>query len=131
MLPLPEKQKFRMSKYLWKNIHMHISTFYMFMHSFVKNIHIYRLCKIYKKKWHKKAYFSTKSCYFYIGHIKKSFFSKELFVGTYDMEMYTQHFSLFFNIFKYVENVFQIKEAYAPRSQNVMSTTYVFPLIDP
>jgi hypothetical protein len=38
------------------------------------------------------------------------------------MEMYTQHFSLnFSDIFKYVENAFQIKGAYAPGSQKHMS----------
>jgi hypothetical protein len=38
------------------------------------------------------------------------------------MEMYTEYiFSVFFNISKYVENVFQIKEAYVPEIQTAMS----------
>jgi hypothetical protein len=38
------------------------------------------------------------------------------------MEMYKQHFSLnIFNIFKYVKNIFQIKEAYTTGIQKAMS----------
>jgi hypothetical protein len=44
-------------------------------------------------------------------------------MGTYDMQVYTQYFSLnIFNIFQYIKKNL-IKGAYASRSQNVISAT--------
>jgi hypothetical protein len=56
---------------------MYISTFYVLAQSFVKNRHFLWAAQR-QKKCREKAYFSTKFCHFYIGHIKSRFFSKPL-----------------------------------------------------
>jgi hypothetical protein len=48
-------------------------------------------------------------------------FSWNNFVITYDVKMYMQHFLLyFFDILKYVQNVFEIKGAFAPEPKRLV-----------
>jgi hypothetical protein len=90
-------------------------------YNIVKKEHFLWTVQRRRKKCHEKAYFSNEFCHFYIGTHKKSiFFSKSLrgHVGHRDVHTTLVYF---LNISKYVGNAFQVKGAYAPRSQNTMS----------
>jgi hypothetical protein len=79
---------------------MYIFIFYVLC--FVKNGYFCGLCKKIKKMYHKKAYFSTEFCYFYINHIEFIFFLGPLREHVEHEDIDTRFLFEFFEFFKYV-----------------------------
>jgi hypothetical protein len=87
----------------------------MLTHSFIKKRSFYGLCKK-GKTCHEKAYFNTKFFSFLHWPHKNSFFSKPLRGNLGHGVVQITFLFEFFDIFKYVKNVFHKKKAYAPKT---------------
>ena len=81
------------------------------------------LCKKHKKMSREMDYFSTKICLIYTGHKTCRFLLKQLREHVTCQDIHDTFFLYFFDIFKYVQNAFQIKGAYAPGCRNTLPVT--------
>jgi hypothetical protein len=106
-------------------MYMYISIFYVVTQTFEKNR--YSLCPTQKKDKNihrEKAYFSTNFFHFYIDHIRSWFLLKQLCRHVEHGHIHKTFFCFeFFDVFKYIKNIFQIKGAYAPESKKASPAT--------